>query len=88
MKLKESFLLSELGGQWVLLPVGEAAASGKMLTLNQTGAFLLEKLRQSTSREALVEALLSRYAVEASIAQRDVDKLLAALTAADALETE
>ena len=88
MKIKESFVLSELGGQWVLLPVGEAAASGKMLTLNKTGAFLIEQLRQPTHREALVEALLSRYAVEPSIAQRDVDKLLSALTAADALETE
>ena len=88
MKLKESFLLNALGEQWVLLPVGDAALTGKMLTLNKTGAFLIEKLQEHTSREALVEGLLERYAVEPAIAQRDVDKLLTALTAANALETE
>ena len=86
MKIKESFLLSELSGQWVLLPVGDAAASGKMLTLNKTGAFLIEQLQAETTREALIEALLNRYDVDPAVAHRDVDKLLAALTTANALE--
>ena len=85
MKINENFLLSELGGQWALLPVGEAAVNGKMLALNKTGAFLAEKLREETTREALIEALLERYDVDRAIASRDVDKLLAALAEAKAL---
>lgn len=64
MKLKEGFLLREVAGQKVALPSGGDLNLNMMITLNDTGAFLWEKLQQETSEKDLVAALLAEYDVE------------------------
>ena len=64
MKLKEGFLLREIAGQMVVLPSGGDLDLNMMITLNDTGAFLWERLQQETEEAALVAALLAEYDVE------------------------
>jgi hypothetical protein len=44
-----------------------------MITLNETGAFLWERLNEDTCVEALVAALLSEYDVDNETAQKAVE---------------
>lgn len=72
MKLKEGFLLRQVAGQTVVLPCGDALDLNVMITLNETGAFLWERLSEETSEDALVAALLAEYDVDEETACKAV----------------
>ena len=88
MKLKEGFLLKEIAGSWVVVPVGEQVVDFQMMmTLNETGSFLWENLKNEISKEELLNALLSEYEVEKSVAEADVDEFLKILSEKGLLES-
>ena len=64
MKIKDGFLLRQVAGQNVVLPVGGDLDLNMMITLNESGAFLWERLQNETTQEALVQALLAEYDVD------------------------
>lgn len=72
MKIKDGFILRQVAGQTVVLPVGTDLDLNMMITLNDTGAFLWEKLQSDTDKAALVAALLGEYDVEKAVAQESV----------------
>jgi len=76
MKLKDGFLLRKIAGQTVVLPSDGDLDLNMMITLNDTGAFLWEKLRQETDEAALVAALLAEYDVEEARAAAAVEAFL------------
>ena len=79
MKLKEGFLLRNVAGQAVVLPMGGTVDLNTMITLNETGAFLWERLEQDTDKAALVAALLGEYDVDEATAAKSVDNFIAKL---------
>ena len=72
MKIKEGFLLREVAGQTVVLPVGGDLDLNMMITLNGTGAFLWERLLSETDEAGLVDALLQEYDVDEVTARNSV----------------
>ena len=72
MKLKEGFVLRSVAGQTVVLPSGDELDLNMMITLNDTGAFLWEKLQSETSEDALIAALLAEYEVDEETARKAV----------------
>lgn len=64
MKLKDGFLLRQVAGENVVLPIGPELEQNMMITLNGTGAFLWERLQSETDEDTLVSALLSEYDVD------------------------
>ena len=72
MKLKEGFLMRQVAGQAVVLPSGEELDLNMMITLNDTGAFLWERLQEETNEDALVTALLAEYEVDEETARKAV----------------
>lgn len=83
MKINEGFILREVAGSYIVVAVGEAVKDfNGVITLNETSAFLWNKLVKGASEEDLVKALLSEYEVEESVAVKGVkafiDKLVEA----------
>ena len=72
MKLKDGFLLRNVAGQAVVLPMGGTVNLNTMITLNETGAFLWERLEKETDEAALVAALLEEYDVSEATAIKSV----------------
>ena len=73
MKRSADFLLREVAGTQVLVPLGDAAISFPgMVTLNGTGAYIWEQLAQEQTMQSLVEAVVDCYAVDQETAQNDV----------------
>lgn len=68
MKIKEGYLLHQISGQTVVLPSGSDLDLNMMITLNDTGAFLWERLQNETDEAALVAALLGEYDVDEATA--------------------
>ena len=73
MKLKDGFLLRQVAGQNVVLPMGEGLNLNTMITLNDTGKFLWEHLQQETDEASLVKALLAEYDVDEATAAKAVE---------------
>lgn len=79
MKLKPDFLLREVAGETVVLPMGSAMELNMMITLNETGKFLWQRLEQETDEDALVAALLEEYNVDEATARTHVAAFTAKL---------
>lgn len=80
MKRNPEFLLREVAGSLVAVPVGAATvAFPGMITLNGTGAYLWELLETEQTVESLAAALVARYEVTDQVAQADVRAFVARL---------
>ena len=77
MKIKNNFLLKEIAGNYVVVPVGDELIDlNCMITLNESGAFLWNKLSEDITKEELVSGLLAEYDVDKNIAVSDIDEFL------------
>lgn len=86
MKLKDGFILRDVAGSYIVVPVGSQTLDFRcMITLNETGAFLWQQLQQEQEASALVEAVLAEYEVEPDVAKADVDRFVESLKEADLL---
>lgn len=72
MKLKEGFVLRTVAGDTIVVPTGSTLDLNMMITLNDTGKFLWEKLEKGADTEELTAALLQEYDVEESTAKAHV----------------
>ena len=87
MKISYKFVLRQVAGEWIVLPVAEKTVNfNGMLTLNETGLILWKLLEQDSSREALAQALTDEYEVTSEQALADVDEYLGKLERAGCLE--
>lgn len=86
MKRSENFLLREVAGTLVVVPVGAAvSAFPGMITLNAVGAYIWELLETEQTVDSIVQAIMDRYEVEETQAQADVEKFLNKLCPTGAL---
>lgn len=77
MKIKEGYMLREVAGSYVVVPLGQAALDfNGMITLNEMGAFLWKKLEQGSTKEALLEAVLEEYEVTQERALAGIESFL------------
>lgn len=78
MKIKQGFLLREIAGSWVVVPLGERVVEfNGLLSLSESGALLWKRLEEEVmNEEELVKVLKENYEVEDTIAQFDVMEFL------------
>lgn len=76
MKLKDGFILRQVAGETVAIPVSGSLDLNQMITLNETGLFIWKLLEEETDAETILEKLLSEYDVEESTAKRHVDDFI------------
>ncbi len=80
MKRCSDFLLRDVAGSMVIVPVGAAvSAFPGRVTLNATGAYIWELLEIEQTVESLAEALVARYEVDEATAVADVQAFVAKL---------
>ena len=79
MKLKDGFILRTVAGETVVLPTGGVTDFDMMITLNETGRFLWERLEVGAEEADLVKALLAEYDVSEEKATESVAAFVARL---------
>ena len=73
MHIASNFLLKELDGQYLMIPVGKIDADfNELITVNEIGVFLWEELQEERTEEELVQRILEEYEVEEDVAREDV----------------
>lgn len=88
MKIKDTFLLKNVAGKTIVVPVGKATLDfNAIITLNETGAFLFAKLQEKDMTEAeLISALLEEYDVSEEQAKSDIERFVKSITDAGVVE--
>ena len=76
MKLKDGFVLRQVAGETVVIPSGQTLDLNMMITLNETGRFLWERMEQETCEEELVLALVKEYEVDEQKAKESVKEFV------------
>lgn len=85
MKLKDKFVTQEIDGVQYLIPLGGEDFSG-IVRSNGTAAFLIDRLGEQTTEEALVDAMAAEYDAPRETLAQAVEQVLATLRELDALE--
>ena len=81
MKIREGFILKEIAGSYVVVPVGQDLVDfSSMITLNETGAFFWKLAEKGCTREEMINVCLDTYNVDQAILERDIDKFIQTLT--------
>lgn len=87
MKIKDGFILRKLPGMNLVMPTGKNVKNyNGSLMLNDTGAFIFERLQQGGSPEEIAQALTAEYDVTSETAMTDVQKTIASLIEAGVAE--
>ncbi len=88
MRIKEGFIVREIAGSFVVVPVGQNLVDfSSMITLNETGAFLWNCLAEDTTEEEMCEKLLSEYdGIEKDEALSDINEFINILKEKNILE--
>ena len=77
MKLLREFVLREVVGEILLIPVGEYHDSfNGIITTNETGKFIWENLENVKNENELVDIITREYDVDREIAKKDVEVIL------------
>lgn len=80
MKIKNGFVIRSVGGEHIVVPVGEMSKNFHgMINLNVTGAFLWQFFSEDHTLDEGVAAMLKNYDVEETVARRDVKNFIQTL---------
>ncbi len=83
MKLAKGYLIKEVAGSYVLIPVGQNVVDYRnILSTNKTGNFILEKLEEDYSYEELFSTVCVEYSAEdkeKEQVKQDLDEFLSEL---------
>jgi len=70
LKIKEGFMLREVAGQWLVVPLGERVVEfSGIMTLSESGAVLWRKMEQDVSSEEMIATILAEYNVDEETAK-------------------
>lgn len=88
MKIKETMILTEVGGETLAVPVGEAAKVFQgVIRLNETAVFIWHGIEAGCMPEEIAHSLVENYdGVEESEALRAVNGIIEQIRTAGVLE--
>jgi len=74
VKIKDGFILRQVGKAYMAVAVGPAGEAFKgMIRINAAGGFLWKEMQQGISEDELVEKMLQRYEdLDAETARKDL----------------
>ncbi len=87
MKINGRFVVRDIAGDTVIVPVGETALHyNGMITVNKTGAAIWNALEKGSDAVSLVNLITDTFDVDAETATADVKAFLDQMRKADLIE--
>lgn len=84
MELKKEFVLRNVAGENILVPIGGTVNKfNGLICMNEIAAFIWENIEKAKDEEELVDFILEEYEVEREVAKRDLDEFLQTLKEAE-----
>ena len=86
MRINKEFVLREIAGEYIIIPIGTTAQEfNGLITVNEIGSLLWNKLQEEITLEELVLCVTEEYEVEKEVAQNDIEEFLEKLEQAGIL---
>lgn len=86
MRIKEGFVLKEIAGVNVVVPIASKMISFKaIVSLNESGAFLWKLLETDKTEQDLLTAFLGEYDIDEQTAKTDISQFIENMKKADLL---
>lgn len=80
MIMNSDFEIVDIAGDYIAVPIGEESKTfNGVVALTEATAFLLNNMKDDTSKEELVRLLINEYGVERSQAIKDIDRIIPVL---------
>ena len=77
MKLDKEFVLREIAGDYVIIPVGKTVIEfNGLITVNEVGVSIWNMLQNEVTFDQIVQGILNEYEVEESVAREDIREFL------------
>ena len=77
MKIKQNFVLRNIANEFVLIPIMDDSKSfNGIITVNETGAYIWEKLNLGLEFDEIVHNLLNEYDVDATKAKENTKEFI------------
>lgn len=77
MQLKNNFVIREIMGDTILVPIGDHLLEfNGLITLNELGVFILKLLPEAEDEAHIVDKILDEYDVDRETAEVDVKEFL------------
>lgn len=84
MKIKDGFMLRQVGEQIIVVAVGSASRDfNGIIRLNSVGKFLWEALSENLTESELIEKVVCTYDIDEATAKADVEAFVKKLEEAD-----
>ena len=77
MKITKEFVLRDIAGEHILIPIGATALElNGLITVNEVGVTIWKLLQNEVTFDEIVAAVLEEYEVEEDTARADVREFL------------
>jgi hypothetical protein len=87
MKIKDGFMLREIAGSWIVVPLGQRVVEfNGLMTLSESGALIWKRMAVGADMDELVELILAEYDIDKATAEADVREMVAAINARGLIE--
>jgi len=87
MRIKSDFMLRKVVGSWLVVPIGRRVVDfNGMVSLSETGAFLLKQMEEEKTVQELLHLLVNNYEVDEQTAAADLNEFLEQLESEGILE--
>lgn len=88
MRIKEGYMLRKAAGAGVIVAVGKAAEEFRgMIRVNDSGAFLFERLKTGAEKDELIAALAKEYGLDENEACASVERFISQLEQNELLDS-
>ena len=89
MRIEKEFVLREIAGDYIIIPIGSTALEFHgLITVNEVGVTLWKMLQEEVTMEDLVQGVLAEYDVEEEVAREDIQEFLDTLVSGGILTRE
>lgn len=89
IKTKKGFMLRSVANRHVVVAIGQASVEfNGLITLNETGAYIWQKLAKGCTYDELLADMLSEYDVDEQTARDGIDSFLSTARNANLIEED
>lgn len=87
MKIKDGYKLCKVRDNSIVIAVGDAVMDfNGLVTLNETGEFIWQKLENDMTEDEIISAMTSEYDIDRETAKADFDEFIEKLKGANFIE--
>ena len=77
MKIKSGFMLRQIAGSWIVVPLGARVVEfNGLISLSETSAIIWEMIEASASREEIIHRIISEYDIDRETVEKDYDAFI------------